>query len=238
MDGLERCGVDGLVSLPRLFCAPLLRCVTVSNHLVLLDVSAGSYDVVDQVGAAMWEQLLREPDDRDLAGVAGEFGVSLAVVESDFSTFAAEQRAVGRLVSECPRPGASRKLMPRERPTIWRAFRERASAQRELQRGFGAAYARRTAWVADSAAPRIAVDQLVQRFRTADGLFPAREAPLDCLPRSLALTRFLRLAGWPAEHVIGVALHPFEAHAWVEVDGAAIDENPASLHRYTPIARA
>ena len=44
--------------------------------------------------------------------------------------------------------------------------------------------------------------------------------------------------GWPAVHVIGVALYPFEAHAWVELDGEPIDEVDGYLRRFTVIQRA
>jgi hypothetical protein len=186
----------------------------------------------------MWEQLLRDPDDRDLGGVANEYGVGLSVIEADLAEFATAQQAAGRLVPERPRASAPRMLLPRRRPTVCRALRERASAQRDLQRGFADAYTKRTAGVADTSAPRVEVERLLKQFRTADGLFPARQAPLDCLPRSLALTRFLRMAGWPAEHVIGVALYPFEAHAWVQLDGVALDESPTALRRYTTITQA
>ncbi|MEU8241028.1 lasso peptide biosynthesis B2 protein [Actinoplanes missouriensis] len=49
--------------------------------------------------------------------------------------------------------------------------------------------------------------------------------PLGCLPRSIATALLCRLGGsWPTWQV-GPRLHPpFGAHAWVEVDGKAVDE--------------
>ena len=90
----------------------------------------------------------------------------------------------------------------------------------------------------DFAEPLKCGGRLLKLFRTAEGCYPTRRAPMDCLPRSLALTRFLRTAGFPAEHVMGVALYPFEAHAWVELAGSALNEGATFLTRFTVIQRA
>lgn len=206
---------------------------------MVLDLSAGVYEVLDELGTAMWSQLARPPNERDITGLAEEYGTSPAVVEGDFIDFAAAQLAAGRLVTEQHSETASAVAhTPRRRPTLLRAWWERATADRDLRKGFAAAYTRCTRPTADTTAPRHEVTHLTKLFRTAEGLYPAREAPLDCLPRSLALTRFLRSAGWPASHVIGVALYPFEAHAWVELNGVPLNESAAFLQRFTVIQQA
>ena len=205
----------------------------------MLDLSAGVYDVTDEVGAAMWAQLTAGPGQRDITGLAGRFGASVSQVQADFEDFAAAQLAAGRLVEQRPHEmSPARGCVPRRRPTVFRAWRERAGAERDLRRSFATGYDQRTGPVADTLAPTVDLSRLVTIFRTAEGLYPARRAPQDCLPRSLALTRFLRAAGWPAQHVIGVALYPFEAHAWVEVDGVPLNEDPAFEQRFTVIQRA
>lgn len=225
---------------PQLFCAANLRWVAVAEHIVLLDLTEGVYDVIDDVGAAMWTALLQPPDERDIAGLAEQYGAPAAAVHSDFGDFAAAQLAAGRLsterVPETAPPLA--KTVPRRQPTMLRALRERASVERDLRKSFAIGYAGRTGQGADVTPPRPDPVHVAKTFRTADGLYPARDAPLDCLPRSLALTRFLRTAGWPAQHVVGVALHPFEAHAWVELEGARVNESDAYLRRFTVIQRA
>lgn len=45
-----------------------------------------------------------------------------------------------------------------------------------------------------------------------------------CLQRSFVTTRLLRRHGVPAHVVLGAQKLPFKAHAWVEVDGQAINE--------------
>ena len=45
-----------------------------------------------------------------------------------------------------------------------------------------------------------------------------------CLQRSFVTTYLLRESGVPAHMVLGAQKLPFKAHAWVEVDGQAINE--------------
>jgi hypothetical protein len=45
-----------------------------------------------------------------------------------------------------------------------------------------------------------------------------------CLQRSFVTTYLLRKHGVPAHMVLGAQKLPFRAHAWVEVDGHAINE--------------
>lgn len=66
----------------------------------------------------------------------------------------------------------------------------------------------------------------------------AGEVPVraSCLHRSIALCRLLRSSGFDASLAIGVKKAPecFEAHAWVQLDGQALD--PASCE-YVSIRR-
>ena len=55
-----------------------------------------------------------------------------------------------------------------------------------------------------------------------------------CLEQSLALYVALGRAGAPAKLRIGVRPLPFVAHAWVEVDGIAINEAPDIIAQLTP----
>jgi hypothetical protein len=45
-----------------------------------------------------------------------------------------------------------------------------------------------------------------------------------CLQRSAATTFLLRRYGWCAEMVIGAQVLPFKSHAWVEVNGAIVND--------------
>lgn len=45
-----------------------------------------------------------------------------------------------------------------------------------------------------------------------------------CLQRSFVTTYLLRKQGVPAQMVLGAQKLPFKAHAWVEVEGRAVNE--------------
>jgi hypothetical protein len=77
----------------------------------------------------------------------------------------------------------------------------------------------------------------IAAFSRAENFFHLRRAPQDCLPRSLALFGFLRQLGLGAEHVIGVQLFPFLAHAWVEYRGHVVHDDPENPRRFTAIAK-
>jgi hypothetical protein len=77
------------------------------------------------------------------------------------------------------------------------------------------------------------IEATVNSVCTAAAFYPRRAL---CLEQSLALTWLLRRRGVPAELRIGVQARPFYAHAWVEVDGRALNE-PTDLPKVlTPFA--
>lgn len=79
------------------------------------------------------------------------------------------------------------------------------------------------------------VDSIFQAVQRANRIYYRRR--LDCLPKALAMYRFLRLHGIPAELCVGVKKYPFSGHAWVEFDGRILDEKPDRVRRYTPIKK-
>jgi Transglutaminase-like superfamily len=54
-----------------------------------------------------------------------------------------------------------------------------------------------------------------------------------CLQRSFVTTYLLRKHGFTAQLVLGAQKLPFKAHAWVEVDGRAINERSEVQATYT-----
>lgn len=58
-----------------------------------------------------------------------------------------------------------------------------------------------------------------------------------CLQRSAATAMLLRRHGWNTEMVIGAQVLPFQAHAWVEVDGAVVNDMPYIAEIYQPLER-
>lgn len=70
-------------------------------------------------------------------------------------------------------------------------------------------------------ADRARVMEIARAVATAAAFYPGRA---QCLEQSLALYLLLRRRGIPAELRIGVQPFPFVAHAWVEHDGHAVNE--------------
>jgi len=58
-----------------------------------------------------------------------------------------------------------------------------------------------------------------------------------CLQRSAATTCFLRRHGIPAQLVIGIQQIPFNAHAWVEVEGQVVNDRPYMQKMYAVLER-
>ena len=58
-----------------------------------------------------------------------------------------------------------------------------------------------------------------------------------CLQRSASTTLLLRQYGWDAEMVIGAQLIPFQSHAWVEIQGAIVNDRPFLLEMYRVLER-
>jgi hypothetical protein len=70
----------------------------------------------------------------------------------------------------------------------------------------------------------------------------AAHSPLRvaCMHRSLVLWRLLRRQGIPCELRLGAraGTSPFQAHAWVQCAGVALNEDSAGLAQYAPFTRA
>ena len=95
----------------------------------------------------------------------------------------------------------------------------RATLARSMQAGRTAP---EPAWIAEAE----------RAVATAAALFPGRA---ECLERSLLLHWLLRRRGVPCEMRLGVQLHPFLAHAWVELDGAVLNDVAEHVAQFTPV---
>jgi hypothetical protein len=77
----------------------------------------------------------------------------------------------------------------------------------------------------------IDADEIARRVAVAGALYPGRAL---CLEQSLALYVLLRRRGVPADLRFGVRPYPFLAHAWVEVAGVPLNEQPENIERLAP----
>jgi hypothetical protein len=77
------------------------------------------------------------------------------------------------------------------------------------------------------------VDETIRTAAAAQLLFP-----VACKERALVGHHLLRVVyGLPAVLVVGVEHYPFGAHAWVEVDGRIVTDDPGHCDRFIPVAR-
>jgi hypothetical protein len=184
-------------------------------------------------------------DDEDVVRtILAQFDVEPDRARRDLAAFRERCLADGMLAEAgaVEPPAAGVRRSPPER-IVWPAFAAwRSLAGTALllrRRGFATAYRVSTALAPTSRddSGDAALDRAAAAFARAENFFVPRRAPDDCLPRSLALFRFLRMMGLPAEHVIGCRRAPFFAHAWVECRGRVVldDDRRAEL---TTIARA
>lgn len=75
---------------------------------------------------------------------------------------------------------------------------------------------------------------VVARYSLASMWSPLK---ITCLQFSFAVASHLRSSNVPAQLVIGVRPLPFSAHAWVEVHGEIVGDQPPTKHAYGEIYR-
>jgi hypothetical protein len=226
--------------------SPHVRYVWLGDRVVMLDLFSESYFALDPLASSMWRQLTASSDRDERQNLIDQYGDDLAGLEADLDTFA--QRCVneGLLTKTATLPpkeaqanegaGRSRGLL-----TV-RAWWSLLCITRSLtKQGFFHTYNALSQMAAieevPSAGPEEFLAAAVKAFARAENFFYLRKAPQDCLHRSLALFRFLRVVGLPVEHLIGVQQFPFQAHAWTEYQGEVLRDDPVNQDKFTVIAR-
>jgi hypothetical protein len=205
-----------------------IRHVAIRGRLVLLDLEGNAYHVLDEVAARLWftaTKIALAPN-QAVAELVRDFDAEPTVIARDYADFVV--RAIDeRLLVNALAPV---EMLPRQgvkRPPRWPAFGAWTCLARTawLLRFKGLAptyYSALALGIAPIRQRQCDLGQALASFTLAENLMLLRNAPRDCLPRSLALFRFLRRMGVAASHRIGVELDPFAAHAWVEVGGAVV----------------
>ena len=227
----------------RLAPTPTVRHAEVDGLRVVLDLDSETYRVLDDAATVLWRVLTGEADATStFDALAREYDVDAERFGADLTAFA--QRCVAeRLLKAVDAPDAPAADPGAEPPRAHTALAKPGmlaalicliATRRALARdGFKTTYERYA--LLPAAAHTRPLDSALPAFARAENFFVARRAPEDCLLRSLSLYRFLRSAGVPAEHVIGVRRFPFAAHAWVECGGSPVRDERA--RDFTPLAR-
>ncbi len=219
-----------------------VRSRIVDGLAVILDLRLGNYVILDKVATAMWRVLLTAaPADR-VPILERTFAVPPPQLAADLEAFAKQCIERGFL-AELPAPSREGLSEQRilHRPTALRAWWSLlATTQALWSQGFPSVY-RRCSRLAKPVADDGDPDDLLERsecaFAQAEHFFVMRSAPRDCLPRSLALYRFMVSVGVPVDHCIGVMRFPFASHAWVEYRGRVLNDSEAHVRLYAELAR-
>lgn len=75
--------------------------------------------------------------------------------------------------------------------------------------------------------------RILSSFKWVDRLYDQNRA---CLTRSLAMRSVLSAQSLPATLVIGLKLHPFSAHAWLQKDDVVLNDTLDRVRHYQPVA--
>lgn len=218
-----------------------VRSRLVDGRTILLDIPAGDYVVFDRTATAMWEVLRTLPPARRVDALQVRFNAPRDRLAVDLDAF--EQLCCSRgFLSTAAHEGAPRARLRRWPRRAWtlRAWWALAATTVALHRnGFASVYRAGALLPQRANAPidEAALDRAECAFLRAENFFALKTAPKDCLPRSLALYRFLTSIGFRAEHCIGVMRYHFEAHAWVRCGDRLVLDSPEFVARYTVLAR-
>lgn len=229
----------------RMYASTEVRHCWADGSVVLMNLRTGEYSILNSLASAMWHLLLSGDEDRTVgvASLATKLRMPVQTVEADLQAFSEDCENQGLLAPHLPAgtddARRAHNVVGQPRLSSLRAWWAIAATVARLRRhGFGRTYRcyarmEKTAEAVDNDRLRTAVE----RFRMAENFFIFPTAPKDCLPRSLALYRFLLEMGLPAAHCMGVQRFPFEAHAWVECHGEALFNHPDDLAGYSELAR-
>lgn len=217
----------------------------VGGLVVILHMPSEEYLILDEVGTSMWSLLLAEEDDSAIVrSLSDIYSVEIPQLKEDLINFKMQCVDKGLLVIKTPIyeiSEAPRIKHNMTRLSMWRAWWCLLITSRRLSsRGLNQTYrecCQTPALLETPDSDASLMERALNTFSRAENFFVSKEAPQDCLPRSLALFLFLRSSGLAVEHCIGIRRFPFHAHAWVEHNGVVVHDNPLCGAVYKTIAR-
>ncbi|HEY1607563.1 MAG TPA: lasso peptide biosynthesis B2 protein [Allosphingosinicella sp.] len=204
-----------------------VRWIDFDEFIIVFDGREGRFSAVDPIWAASWRRLFgSHPSGGGLAD------------DNEAQAFLEDIGRAGWIDRGPPSPPATGDRLVLWPPASAPAFAHYAAVSLRLRLfGFGPTYAAverlRAGRMREGLSP--SVEAVVGRYRRGEGPF-VRRAFRDCLRRSLSLHALLKRCGIASRHHIGVALHPFRSHAWVEVDARPVLEAPRATSPYRTIS--
>jgi hypothetical protein len=221
-----------------------IRLCTLDGLVVLLDLRVGRYLIFDAVASYMWNLLVSEADhEQRLDSLASRFDVTRSRCKHDLDEFLESCKKRGLLRTgtvEAPINTIVRvRYISPKALSAWKCLYTTGRSLAHV--GFSATYdihCRMAGLQTSIGRDAVSLSTALRAFRRAENFWPTRDARKDCLPRSLALHRFLLSIGIDADHCIGVRRFPFRAHAWVEVGKTVVCDSESFVRQFTEIARA
>jgi hypothetical protein len=211
--------------------SPHVRASLTGASGVLLHIERDRLFSLDRIGAEIWRLFSAgQTPDAIAASIAHAHGAPVPLVYGDVLKFLDRLEQQGLVIRDAPAAMPSTRALVMR--CVWRLMRVDLALQR---RGFGHVYEavarHRVHAVIHPEGIVTAVCRAVDRACT---LYPRRAL---CLQRSAAATFVLRDCGVAAALVIGARKHPFRAHAWVEVDGAVVNDKRGVQDYYDELDR-
>jgi hypothetical protein len=221
-----------------------IRFCHVHGRIILMDLCDGEYLILDEAATFLWDLVCLGPTvDEATTAFAKKFGITPVQGHNDLIAFiddCVSQRLLTTQTEPIRRARTTESL--RKPMTLLHAWLCLRGARKSLRkRGFAETYSEHMHLQFAGTQLSCDIDATIKNalrvFRYAENGFAVRNADIDCLPRSLALHRFLLAGGVAVDHCIGVRRFPFGAHAWVEVSGRPIYDSPEFIEEFTLITR-
>jgi hypothetical protein len=225
----------------KLYPSPRIRHSEIDGLIVILDLEQEQYHILDEQASTIWKGIVDAGGNISDAmnGMRNRLPGPQDTVELHLNSFVSQ--CIDREFLSPIRLAATEQRCPigprrsRSSALRWRACCSLALTGILLKvRGFRRTYESFGTQLDPS--PSVDSEPLLskaaQAFLWAENLVQFGSAPDDCLPRSLALFRFLRAVGLPVVHRIGGRRFPtFTMHAWVEHDGKAILDDMSEVEK-------
>ncbi|MFD7499565.1 lasso peptide biosynthesis B2 protein [Streptomyces sp. NPDC059850] len=226
---------------------------TPGGGIAVLDIRTdhGRWIHLNDTGALLWIRLtngvpLGQAVD-DLTEVFVEHGVDAETIRSDLTELARQLRATGLLTARIspapiystetvrPAPPVGTRLSALDRAAGLVGMAVALVLLRCAPIRVSVAFARACARIPRRTATVEQADRFFHAVRSAGRIWPGRSA---CLEESLGCYVAALLRGRRISWVIGARTIPFAAHAWNEVNGSAIGQDPTDrVWPYAPALR-
>ena len=230
----------------KLYPASTIRFADIDGLTVIMDLNTEDYYVFNETATLFWSLIIENDGDLMVGAQAlkGNRQTATNILEKRLHTFFADCLEHGFLTQNrpvvdqfeskgCFRSKSNRFL------TLQAWWNLVLTAYYYRVNGFARTYNNYAQLRFDNSNENL--DQILKSalasFLKAENLFWYNQAPRDCLPRSLALFRFLRSLGIQVIHYIGGRRFPgFTMHAWVEYNGNVVLDDSQQSMEYTVIS--